>query len=59
MAKKKKEVNEIQQPIAEIKKQSFKILKEFATNDKVYKVGDTFLHNDKRVINFLRTNKII
>jgi hypothetical protein len=29
MAKKKKEVNEIPQPTAEIKKQSFKILKEF------------------------------
>ena len=59
MAKKKKEVNEIPQPTSEIKKQSFKILKEFQTTEKVYKVGDTFLHNDKRVINFLRTNKII
>ncbi|QHB38748.1 hypothetical protein HWC97_gp59 [Flavobacterium phage vB_FspS_snusmum6-1] len=62
MAKKEKkemETNIIPKPIAEIKKQSFKILKEFATNDKVYKVGDTFSHNDKRVINFLRTNKII
>lgn len=59
MAKKKKEVNEIPQPTAEIKKQSFKILKEFQTAEKVYKVGDTFLHNDKRVINFLITNKII
>ena len=29
MAKKKKEVNEIQQPTAEIKKKSFIILKEF------------------------------
>ena len=38
---------------------AFKILKEFQTAEKVYKVGDTFLHNDKRVINFLRTNKII
>ena len=59
MAKKKNEFNEIPQPKADIKKQSFKILKEFQTAEKVYKVGDTFLHNDKRVINFLRTNKII
>lgn len=60
MAKnKKKEVNEIPQPKPEVKKQSFKILKEFQTAEKVYQVGDTFLHNDKRVINFLRTNKII
>ncbi len=59
MAKKKKEVNEIPQPTAEIKKQSFKILKEFQTSAKIYEVGDTFLHDDKRVINFLRTNKII
>lgn len=62
MAKKEKKEMEtkiIPEPIAEIKKQSFKILKEFQTAEKVYKVGDTFLHNDKRVINFLRTNKII
>ena len=59
MAKKKNEFNEIPQPKADIKKQSFKILKEFQTAEKVYKVGDTFYHNDKRVINFLRTNKII
>lgn len=61
MAKKKKEAetNIIPEPIAEIKKQSFKILKEFSTSDKLYKVGETFYHNDKRVINFLKTNKII
>ena len=62
MAKNKpkaKESNIIPEPKPEVKKQSFKILKEFQTADKVYKVGDTFLHNDKRVINFLRTNKII
>ena len=59
MAKKKNEVNEIPQPTAEIKKQSFKVLKQFQTSAKIYEVGDTFLHNDKRVINFLRTNKII
>ena len=59
MAKKKKEVNEIPQPKPEEKKQSFKILKEFTTSERTYKVGDTFLHNDKGVINFLRTNKII
>ena len=61
MAKKKKEAetNVIPEPIAEIKKQSFKILKEFSTSDKLYKVGETFYHNDKRVINFLKTNKII
>lgn len=62
MAKKKKAVAEsniIPKPMPEVKKQSFKILKEFTTAEKVYKVGDAFLHNDKRVINFLRTNKII
>ena len=57
--KKAKESNVIPDPTPEVKKQSFKILKEFQTAEKVYKVGDTFLHNDKRVINFLRTNKII
>jgi hypothetical protein len=60
MAKNKnKEVNKIPQPKPEEKKQSFKILKEFSTSERVYQVGETFLHNDKRVINFLRTNKII
>jgi hypothetical protein len=62
MAKNKQketESNVIPDPKPEVKKQSFKILKEFQTADKVYKVGDTFLHNDKRVINFLITNKII
>lgn len=62
MAKKEKkemESNIIPEPEKEVKKQSFKILKEFQTAEKVYKVGDTFLHNDERVINFLRTNKII
>ena len=59
MAKKKKESNIVPEPTPEVKKQSFKILKEFQTAEKLYKVGDTFLHNDKRVINFLRTNKII
>lgn len=53
------ETNIIPEPTPEVKKQSFKILKEFTTSEKLYKVGDTFLHNDKRVINFLRTNKII
>ena len=57
--KKAKESNIIPEPAPEVKKQSFKILKEFQTAEKVYRVGDTFLHNDKRVINFLRTNKII
>ena len=56
---KNKGVNEIPQPKPEEKKQSFKILKEFTTSEVTYKIGDTFLHNDKRVINFLRTNKII
>ena len=62
MAKKKKVVTEsnvIPELEKEVKKQSFKILNEFQTAEKVYKVGDTFLHNDERVINFLRTNKII
>ena len=57
--KKATESNVIPEPTPEVKKQSFKILKEFTTSEKLYKVGDTFLHNDKRVINFLRTNKII
>ena len=62
MAKKKKAVTEsiyIPDAMPEVKKQSFKILKQFQTSAKIYEVGDTFLHNDKRVINFLRTNKII
>jgi hypothetical protein len=62
MAKKKKVVTEsnvIPEPTPEVKKQSFKVLKQFQTSAKIYEVGDTFLHNDKRVINFLRTNKII
>ena len=57
--KKAKESNIIPVPTPEVKKQSFKILKQFQTSAKIYEVGDTFLHNDKRVINFLRTNKII
>jgi len=63
MAKKKKEakeqINVIPEAMPEVKKQSFKILKEFTTSEGTYSVGDTFRHNDKRVINFLRTNKII
>ena len=62
MAKKKKAVTEsnyIPDAMPEVKKQSFKVLKRFETSEKIYEVGDTFLHNDKRVINFLRTNKII
>lgn len=55
----KEQINVIPQAMPEVKKQSFKILKEFTTSDRVYQVGETFLHNDKRVINFLRTNKII
>ena len=53
------EINIIPEAMPEVKKQSFKILKEFQTSEAIYKVGDTFKHNDKRVINFLRTNKII
>ena len=55
----KEESNIITEPTPEVKKQSFKILKQFQTSAKIYEVGDTFLHNDKRVINFLTTNKII
>ena len=55
----KEETNVIPEAMPEVKKQSFKVLKRFETSDKIYEVGDTFLHNDKRVINFLRTNKII
>lgn len=39
--------------------QSFKVLKEFPTNGKVYKVGETFKHYDKQVINFLKSKNII
>lgn len=39
--------------------QSFKVLKEFPTDGKVYKVGETFKHYDKRVINFLKSKNII
>lgn len=53
------ETNIIPEAMPEVKKQSFKILKEFTTSEGTYKIGDTFLHNDKRVINFLKTNKII
>lgn len=55
----KEETNVIPEAMPEVKKQSFKILKEFTTSEGTYKIGDTFLHNDKRVINFLKTNKII
>ncbi len=55
----KEETNVIPDPTPEVKKQSFKVLKQFQTSVKTYEVGDAFLHNDKRVINFLRTNKII
>lgn len=63
MAKKKnkatEEKNIIPQVKPEVKMQYFKVLKEFETIDGVYRVGDTFKHNDKRVINFLKTNNII
>lgn len=39
--------------------QSFKVKKKFPTEDKVYEVGDTFKHYDKRVINFLKSQNII
>lgn len=39
--------------------QSFKVLKEFPTSEKTYQEGETFKHYDKRVINFLKINKII
>jgi len=55
----KEQINVIPDAMPEVKKQSFKILKEFTTSEGTYKLGDTFRHNDKRVINFLRTNKII
>lgn len=55
----KEETNVIPGAMPEVKKQSFKILKEFSTSERTYKIGDTFRHNDKRVINFLKTNKII
>jgi hypothetical protein len=44
--------------------QSFKVLKQFPTMTpdnvvKVYLVGEKFNHYDKRVINFLKSQKII
>lgn len=39
--------------------QSFKVKKEFPTDEKVYAVGETFKHHDKRVINFLKSKNII
>lgn len=39
--------------------QNFKVLKKFPTEDKIYEVGDTFKHYDKRVINFLKSQNII
>lgn len=39
--------------------QSFKVLKRFPTDDRVYEVGEIFRHNDKRVINFLKSKNII
>lgn len=53
---KKKEGKE---EVPEFRKQSFKVKKRFPTEDKVYEVGDTFRHHDKRVINFLKSKNII
>jgi len=39
--------------------QSFKVLKQFPTSEKTYQVGEKFNHYDKRVINFLKSQKII
>lgn len=39
--------------------QSFKVLKRFPTDEKVYEVGEIFRHYDKRVINFLKSKNII
>jgi hypothetical protein len=39
--------------------QSFKVLKKFPTDGKTYEVGETFRHYDERVINFLKSQKII
>lgn len=49
-------------PITEetpIRWQSFKVLKRFPTDEKIYEVGEVFRHNDKRVINFLKSKNII
>lgn len=43
----------------EKKWQEFKILKKFPTSAKIYMPGDKFKHHDQRVINFLKTHKII
>ena len=65
MTKKKKQTpiieTEAVKPAETIVKhwQSFKVKKEFPTDEQVYKVGETFRHYDKRVINFLKSKNII
>lgn len=39
--------------------QSFKVLKQFVTSKTTYESGHTLVHYDKKVIDFLKTNKII
>lgn len=41
------------------KMQTFKMLKQFETDRQIYRIGDIFTHNNKEVINFLKTNKFI
>lgn len=54
---KKAENIQVIEPILVTK--NFKIIKPFVTEKKTYNVGDEFKHNDKKVVNFLKTNKII
>lgn len=39
--------------------QEFTLLKDFPTDGKKYRAGETFKHYDTKVIAFLRTQKII
>lgn len=45
--------------IFEPKIQGFILKKRFVTKEKVYEIGESFSHKDKRVINFLKQQEII
>lgn len=41
------------------KEESFTLLKDFLTAEKHYKKGEQYSHSNKKVIEYLRTNKFI
>jgi len=59
MAKKKERKQEATEVEIPKKMQKFVLKKPFETTEKKYKVGDIFEHNDKKVINFLKSKNII